>query len=181
VTPRSGSDLFVVDSTGWLEYKAAAFAQYLEKEDGVVVPSLVIYEVYKQLAKNRGRALADRFVSQALHNRIVPMDETIALAAANASLDHASPARTQSSTRPPVSAGSACHHEYSLSWFARSDYPVAERIPALTTAVRKRPIHAIQFSCYTPHCRNRGKFLGGGQDVAWPRPKVPPNWSSIFI
>ena len=68
--------------------KAAAFAQYLEKEDGVVVPSLVIYEVYKQLAKNRGRALADRFMSQALHNRIVPMDETIALAAANASLDH---------------------------------------------------------------------------------------------
>jgi len=93
VTPRSGSDLFVVDSSGWLEYmtddsKAAAFAQYLEKEDGVVVPSLVIYEVYKQLAKNRGRALADRFMSQALHNRIVPMDETIALAAANASLDH---------------------------------------------------------------------------------------------
>lgn len=93
MTPRSASDLVVVDSSGWLEYmtddlKAAAFGQYLEDEDAIVVPSLVIYEVYKHLAKNRGRALADRFMSQALHSRIMPMDETIALAAANASLDH---------------------------------------------------------------------------------------------
>ena len=32
--------------------------------------------------------IADRFVAQALHRRVVPLDETIALAAANASLDH---------------------------------------------------------------------------------------------
>jgi len=93
VTPRTGSDLFVVDSSGWLEYitddaKAAAFGHYLENESSVVVPTLIIYEVYKHLAKHRGRALADRFVSQALHRRIVPMDETIAVAAAHASLDH---------------------------------------------------------------------------------------------
>lgn len=93
MTPRSASELFVVDSSGWLEYmtddsKAAAFGPYLENESSVVVPSLIIYEVYKHLAKHRGRALADRFVSQALHRRVVPMDETIALAAANASLDH---------------------------------------------------------------------------------------------
>jgi len=93
VTPRSGSDLFVVDSSGWLEYmtddsKAAAFGHYLEDESSVVVPSLIIYEVCKHLAKHRGRALADRFLSQALHRRVVPMDETIAVAAANASIDH---------------------------------------------------------------------------------------------
>lgn len=93
MTPRSDSELFVVDSSGWLEYitddsKAAAFGHYLENESSVVVPSLVIYEVYKHLAKHRGRAVADRFVSQTMHRRVVPMDETIALAAANASLDH---------------------------------------------------------------------------------------------
>jgi predicted nucleic acid-binding protein len=93
VTPRNDSELFVVDSSGWLEYitddsKAAAFGHYLENESSVVVPSLVIYEVYKHLAKHRGRAVADRFVSQTMHRRVVPMDETIALAAANASLDH---------------------------------------------------------------------------------------------
>lgn len=93
MTTRTVSELFVVDSSGWLEYltddsKASAFAHYIENESAVVVPSLVLYEVYKHLAKNRGRALADRFISQALHRRVVSMDETIALAAANASLDH---------------------------------------------------------------------------------------------
>jgi predicted nucleic acid-binding protein len=90
---RSASELYVVDSSGWLEYltedaKANAFGHYLENEAAVVVPSLVIFEVYKQLIKHRGRAVADRFVSQALYRRVVPLDETVALAAANASLDH---------------------------------------------------------------------------------------------
>jgi toxin FitB len=90
---RSASELYVVDSAGWLEYmtddaKANAFGHYLENEAAVLVPSLVIYEVYRQLSKHRGRVVADRFVSQALDRRVVPMDETIALAAANASLDH---------------------------------------------------------------------------------------------
>jgi predicted nucleic acid-binding protein len=93
VTTRSGSDLYVVDSSGWLEYitedsKAGAFGHYLEGETSVLVPSIVIFEVYKHLAKNRGRTLADRFASQVLVRRVIPLDETIALAAANVSLDH---------------------------------------------------------------------------------------------
>jgi predicted nucleic acid-binding protein len=93
VTTRTASDLFVVDSSGWLEYltedsRAAAFGHYLEAEHSVLVPSLVIFEVYKHLAKHRGRAVADRFMSQALHHRVVPFDETVALAAANLSVEH---------------------------------------------------------------------------------------------
>jgi toxin FitB len=90
---RSASELFVVDSSGWLEYlaedsKASAFGHYLESESSVLVPSLVIFEVYKHLAKNRGRTIAERFMSQALHHRVVPFDETVALAAANLSVEH---------------------------------------------------------------------------------------------
>lgn len=93
MTTRSASELYLVDSSGWLEYltedsKASAFAHYLEAESSVLVPSLVIYEVYRHLARHRGRTLADRFVSQALHRRVVPFDDTIALAAAGLSLDH---------------------------------------------------------------------------------------------
>jgi predicted nucleic acid-binding protein len=93
VTTRSGSDLYLVDSTGWLEYltedsKAAAFGHYLEGEASVIVPSVVIFEVYRHLAKHRGRPLADRFASQALLRKVIPLDETVALAAANVSLDH---------------------------------------------------------------------------------------------
>ena len=87
MTTRSASELFVVDSSGWLEYltddsKASAFGHYLEAESSVLVPSLVIFEVYKHLAKHRARPVADRFMSQALHHRVVAFDETVALAAA---------------------------------------------------------------------------------------------------
>jgi predicted nucleic acid-binding protein len=93
VTTRSASEPYLVDSSGWLEYltedsKAGAFGHYLEGEAPVIVPSIVIFEVYKHLAKNRGRSLADRFMSQVLQRRVVPLDETIALAAANFSIDH---------------------------------------------------------------------------------------------
>ena len=93
MTTRTGSELYVVDSSGWLEYltedsKAAAFGHYLENEVSVVIPALVIFEVYKQLARQRGKPLADRFLSQALHCRVVALDEMIALAAANISADH---------------------------------------------------------------------------------------------
>lgn len=90
---RSASDLFVVDSSGWLEYltedpKAAAFGHYIEAESTVLVPTVVLYEVYKHLAKLRGKPVADRFVSQTMHQKIVPLDESIALAAATVSIDH---------------------------------------------------------------------------------------------
>jgi predicted nucleic acid-binding protein len=92
VTTRSASELYVVDSSGWLEYlsedsKAAAFAHYLEGEN-VLLPAIVLCEVYKHLAKQRGRTVADRFVSQAVHRRVVPLDETIALAAGNLAVEH---------------------------------------------------------------------------------------------
>jgi predicted nucleic acid-binding protein len=83
----------VVDSSGWLEYltedaKAGSFASYLESGGPVVVPAMVLFEVYRHLAKHRGKALADRFAAQALQHQVVPMDEAIALAAANYGLQH---------------------------------------------------------------------------------------------
>lgn len=92
MTTRSGSDLYVVDSSGWLEYltedtKSAAFGHYLETET-VLVPAIVLCEVYKHVARQRGRNVADRFVTQALQRRVVPLDESIALAAGNLSIEH---------------------------------------------------------------------------------------------
>jgi predicted nucleic acid-binding protein len=93
VSTRNASDLYVVDSSGWLEYltedsKASAFAQYLEGEGSILLPAIVLCEIYKHLAKQRGRALAERFVAQAIHRRIVPLDESIALAAGNLAVEH---------------------------------------------------------------------------------------------
>jgi predicted nucleic acid-binding protein len=93
VTTRNASDLYVVDSSGWLEYltedsKASSFAQYLESEGSVLIPAVILCEVYKHLTKQRGRALAERFVSQAFHRQIILLDEAIALAAGNLAIEH---------------------------------------------------------------------------------------------
>ena len=83
----------LLDSSGWLEYitedtKADLFAPYLQAEDPVLVPSIVLYEVRKILLMRRGKSEADLFLSQALRNQIVNLDDVLAIAAAEVSLTH---------------------------------------------------------------------------------------------
>jgi toxin FitB len=88
-----GSELFLVDSSGWIEFLgdgplADRFAPYFEREEKLVVPAIVLYEVYKKLLSTQGSTTAGRFLSAALRARVVPVDERVALAAARISLDH---------------------------------------------------------------------------------------------
>src|SRR5271169_5209246 len=81
----------LLDSSSWLEYitldtKADAVVPYLQGDRPVIVPTIVIYEVYKKLKLSWGKTEADRFASQAMRQHVVPMDEVLALAAANNSL-----------------------------------------------------------------------------------------------
>jgi predicted nucleic acid-binding protein len=87
-----GSELFLVDSSGWIEFLgdgplAAKFAPYFEREERLVVPAVVLYEVYKKLLSVTGSTVADRFLSAALRARVVPIDERLALLAARISLE----------------------------------------------------------------------------------------------
>jgi predicted nucleic acid-binding protein len=87
-----GSELFLVDSSGWIEFLgdgplAAKFAPYFEREERLVVPGVVLYEVYKKLLSVAGSTAADRFLSAALRARVVPIDERLALLAARISLE----------------------------------------------------------------------------------------------
>jgi toxin FitB len=96
VTARSASEVYVVDSSGWLEYltedsKAGAFGHYLESENSVLLPAIVLCEVYKHLAKQKGRAIAERFVAQVFQRKVIPLDETIAVTAGNLSVEHRLP------------------------------------------------------------------------------------------
>jgi predicted nucleic acid-binding protein len=86
-----GSELFLVDSSGWIEFLgdgplAEKFAPYFEQEERLIVPTIVLYEVYKKLLSSGGSA-ADLFLSAALRARVVPIDERLALLAARMSLD----------------------------------------------------------------------------------------------
>ena len=94
MTTPTGSERFVVDSTGWVEYlgdgpKAHAFAEYLDKPESVLLPVIVVYEVYKKLLRERKSDVAASFLSQAFgfDERIVPIDIRLAALAAKTSID----------------------------------------------------------------------------------------------
>lgn len=86
------SELVLVDSSGWVEFLAdgplaGKFAPHFEREDRLIVPAIVLYEVYKKLLSAQGSTAADRFLSAALRARVIPLDERLALLAARISLD----------------------------------------------------------------------------------------------
>lgn len=93
VTATTASDFVLVDSSGWLEYitadtKTAAFAPLLEGSRPLLVPTIVLYEVYKKVTQMRGKTEADRFASHALRQVTVDLNEDLALSAAKISLLH---------------------------------------------------------------------------------------------
>jgi len=93
VTTPSASKAVLVDSSGWVEClvagpRARDFQPHLQNESALVVPTLVIYEVYKKLRRAPVTVLADLFLSTAYRCQIVPCDSAIAIAAADASLRH---------------------------------------------------------------------------------------------
>ena len=94
MTIPSASERVVVDSTGWVEFlgngpKSDAFAKYLENPQNVLLPTIVVYEVYKKILREQSPNLAERFLSHALafDNREVPLDTPLAALAAKTSLE----------------------------------------------------------------------------------------------
>lgn len=64
-----------------------AFAQYVEGRDPLVVSTVQIYEVYKIIRRDLSEERAVEAVSALRRATIVPVDETLALEAADLSLE----------------------------------------------------------------------------------------------
>lgn len=84
--------MIVVDSSGWIEYftggaNAGKYGVYLEKTSQLVTPTVVLYEVYKLIKRERTEEEALLAVAQVQKTRIVPLSESLALAAADVSLE----------------------------------------------------------------------------------------------
>ena len=82
----------VVDSSGWLEYfkggpLAGRYEEYLRAPD-LLVPAIVLYEVYKVLRRDRSEEGALAAAARLKAAETVPLDERIALEAADISLEH---------------------------------------------------------------------------------------------
>jgi toxin FitB len=92
VTGTIASEAVLLDSSGWLEYitadvNAARFADYIEGSVPLIVPTIVLYEVHKKLLIADGETGANRFVSHALRQIVVQLDEDLALSASQISVD----------------------------------------------------------------------------------------------
>ena len=85
--------MIVVDSSGWIEFftggpNARRYGRYLEKPSDLATPTIVLYEVYKLIKRERTEEEALLAAAQIQKTRLVPLSESLALTAADLSLDH---------------------------------------------------------------------------------------------
>ncbi|HEX8684178.1 MAG TPA: type II toxin-antitoxin system VapC family toxin [Ardenticatenaceae bacterium] len=82
----------VVDSSAWLEYFASGpnsqfFAVAIEDVARLVVPTIVLYEVFKRVLQQRGEGDALQVVAVMQQGITVELDAALALSAAKISSD----------------------------------------------------------------------------------------------
>lgn len=82
----------VVDSSGWLEYfadgpNADKFAPVIQNARDLIVPTLSLYEVFKRVLQQRNETDALRAVAMMQHGRVIDLNVTIALIAAQLSVE----------------------------------------------------------------------------------------------
>lgn len=85
--------MILIDSSGWIEFftdgpLADDYASRLRKLAMVVTPVIVIYEVYKRLKRELSEDDAVIAVSAMQRSQVVPIDQELALTAADLSLEH---------------------------------------------------------------------------------------------
>jgi predicted nucleic acid-binding protein len=85
--------VILVDSSGWVEYftdgpLADDFAPYLERLEEVVTPTIVIFEVFRVIRRQRSEEEAMEAVAQMQKTSVVDLDQTLALSAADISIEH---------------------------------------------------------------------------------------------
>lgn len=85
--------MILVDSSGWIEYLAArpradAFATYIQGDEPLVTSTIQVYEIYKVVRRDVSEERAIESVAALRATTIVPLDESLAFEAADASLEH---------------------------------------------------------------------------------------------
>ena len=82
----------VIDSSGWIEFftdgpLADDYAARLRKLTTIITPVIVIYEVYKRLKRELSEDDAVIAISTMQRSHVVPIDQELALTAADLSLE----------------------------------------------------------------------------------------------
>ena len=85
--------MIVVDSSGWIEIftggpRRRDFRDWVDRADEVLVPTLVLYEVYKVIRRGASEDEADAAIARLRKFTVVSLDEALAVEAADLSLNH---------------------------------------------------------------------------------------------
>ena len=88
--------MIVVDSSGWLEFLtdgllAEEYASRLKQPATVITPTIIMYEVYKHSKRLRGEEGAIDAVAAMQKTRVVPLNDELALIAADLSIEYKLP------------------------------------------------------------------------------------------
>ena len=83
----------VLNSSGWIEFftggpLAERYAAYLTPRYQLITPTIVLYEVYKKIKRERGEETALLFAGRLNATQVVHLTESIAFLAADVSLQH---------------------------------------------------------------------------------------------
>lgn len=86
----------IVDSTGWVEYFARGplFDEYREHVadlTDLLTPTIVLYEVFKRVLQRLDRNSALKAAALLGETKLVELDRSVAIAAAEASIEHKLP------------------------------------------------------------------------------------------
>lgn len=84
--------MILVDSSGWIEFftggeNASRYGSYLDDTAQLVTPTIVLYEVYKLVRRERTEEEALLAAAQIQKTRLVPLSDSLALTAADVSLE----------------------------------------------------------------------------------------------
>ncbi len=88
--------MILVDSCGWIEYLsdgplADKYEKYLQDSSQIVIPTIVLYEVYKKIRRERKEEEAIIIAAQMKKTKIIPLTDEIALSSAEFSLRYKLP------------------------------------------------------------------------------------------
>lgn len=83
--------MIIVDSCGWLEWftdgtLADQYKKYLAVPDNILIPAIILYEVYKVIKREVGEEKALLAAGYMKNSSVIPFDDTLALAAADIAL-----------------------------------------------------------------------------------------------
>lgn len=89
--------MILIDSSGWIEFftegpRLQGYMPHFAEIESIITPTIVLYEVYRKIRKNRTEE--DALLAVSLMNRtsITDLTESVALSAADLSIEYGLPA-----------------------------------------------------------------------------------------